>query len=322
MKKLVITAALAAFVLAGCEGSTEDEVEVFRLKSVTISDGSTQTGRADYRYTAAGRLDRIVNFDDEGEDAVWGTADDEIEYWTRCSFSGTAISVYRDLSIEYRGEPLAASALADWNSLQPRKPRCADGLVGYSETGERTYEAKGPDEVWLTADDVEDSYRYAFVQNGSSRTTWSWATTGTPAATRIRQFSYETSGSQGTGVLQAIRVAEDSDATLPYEFEGRYRYLFDGSGLLESRVLYDGKGGDNLWGGSDDVVHSRVVLARLSGKTLVRSYDRNNDLVGYYEYSVVDGRLASETHHKPGPDGDYETADDEITVYTFIYERI
>lgn len=322
MKKFALAAALAALTLAGCEGTTEDEIKVFRLKSVAISDGTAQTGRSDYRYTGSGRLEKIVTFSGAGTDTLWGTLDDVIGYWSECTFTGSAVGVYRDLSVEYNGVPLVPAALADWNALMPREPSCVDGLAGYSVTGERIFEGPGTDGIWLTSDDLEDSYRYGLVQTSTSRTTWSWTTPGASPVTRTRQFTYETTGSQGTGGLRSIHVIEDANNAEPYDFEGRYLYFFDSNGRLEERVLVDNKGTDGIWGTGDDLVHSRVTLERIGGVTKVRSFDLNDDQTDYYEYTVVSGRLATETRHKPGPDGDYETADDELTVYTFTYEEI
>ncbi|MFN3586408.1 MAG: hypothetical protein ACK4UT_02795 [Moraxellaceae bacterium] len=321
MNKHAVLALVAAFSLAGCESSSDETLDVYRLKAVTLAVDGEQTGRVEYRYRVSGVLDKVVTYDQPGDDGLWGTADDRVSHWSECGYSGTALGLYRDVSVLYGQPPLGAAALAAWETAAPRATRCIDGLAGNRLTAEKIYVGKGADNTWFTADDDEDAYRYGLTQDSNTDLTWTW-TTRDGSVTRYRRFTQETTGVQGTGGLRAIRFTEDVDAVGPYEAEGRYFYVFDTSGRLEARALFSGKGGDGVWGTTDDVKHSGITLTRSGALTRVRSFNSSDVKTGYYEYTLENGRLATESRHEAGPDGLFETADDVVTVHTFTYEKI
>lgn len=308
---------MMAIALAGCETSEDEETNIYRISSIDVSDGSgVQTGRIRYDYSGAGILQRIVNFTAPGA-AGWGSADDVIGYWSECSFSGTATTAFRDISVEYGEAPIGLTALGEWTANAPKKPQCADGMTGYTLGTERVYVANGGD-AWLNANDVQDSYNFSLVMNATNQSIWTWATTSVPVNTRQRTFTYNTNASGG---LVAIEVLETTGTSPTPDFKGRYFYTFDGSGRLSVRRLIDA-GPDAIRGNADDFEVSRIELTRSGSATTVREKNAAGDKVSEYVYVITGGKLDTETYRYPGVDGDFDTSDDEFLVHKFNYQKL
>lgn len=321
LKKRLLLVGIVA-VLAGCEGSEEEETPYYRISTVSHLDvAGNQTGVTVYKYSSSDVLTRLDTYTGKGTDASWGTADDVLGYYSVCAFSGTGTATYRDLGIEYSAAPLETTALAAWNALGARPVRCADGMADYPMASEVTYNAAPG------VQDVEEG-KYRFERTGTNTSRWTSLVSAVTAEARSRDFFYVTNTAGG---LDGIRVEETSGTTSA--FVGYYKYTFNSDGQLIRRELHDDAGANDLWGDADDHIRSYENVSRFSESVTLRLYsgtgtdstwfNGNDTQSGYIIYVYKDGLLESETvATAAGVDGIWETLDDVRTVQRFNYEKI
>lgn len=320
LNKRMMAAVTIAAILAGCEG-TEEEAS-YRLKSVAVLDQTdSQTALMTYSYSASGVLNRLDTYTGKGTDGVWETADDVLGYYSVCTFSGSGSATYRDISLEYSPVPLEADAQTDWNALNARPVECADGLADYPKANEVTYN------VAVGVPAVEEG-KYQFERTGSNTSRWTTQVSAVATEARTRDFFYVINGAGGLdGILVEEKVGTDT------KFIGYYKYTFNSEGRLTRREFRDDPGVNELWGDSDDGVHSYDQISRSGNLVTLRSYNgtgtdstwfNDNDAQsGYIIYQYGNSMLQSETKASDaGADEVWGSSDDVLTVKNFSYEKI